>query len=321
MSRERVMAAIRPLQVVDSTIEWDRYILTDDDVERFVDPIDLVGRMSDVLHGRGAHEGLPLPWAGLADKVRLMPGKLSLWAGINHHGKTAMLKQMILHWVRSGHKVCMASLEEPVEDTMLDITQQAIPDTDIRESDEWIEQVCYWASGKLWLYNQKRMMDTQRVLAVIAYAAKEKGCTHFVLDSLMRIGLGQDDYEGQRIFVNHLTNYAGQLGIHIHLVHHIVKKDESVVPGRESIRGTGAITDQADHVFIVWRDMKEERQWSDPDGLLVVAKNRGRRPANWIGKIQMWSHASGQFLRHRENKPMQFLPGMDSTHGQFPSES
>lgn len=312
------MSAVPKLLIVDSTIDWDRYILTDDDVERFVDPLGIVTQISDVLHGRGAHIGLPLPWAGLTEKVRLAPGKLSLWAGINHHGKTAMLKQMALHWVRSGHKVCVASLEEDVAVTMADMIRQALPDTDPRETDEWIDVVCNWASGKLWLYNQTKMMDTQRVLALIAYAAKEKGCTHFVLDSLMRIGLAQDDYEGQRVFVNHLTNYARQLGVHIHLVHHIVKRDESEVPGRESIRGTGAITDQADHVFIVWRDVREDKQWSEPDGILVVAKNRGMRPANWIGKVQLWAHGSGQFLRHRENKPMQFLPGMDATPGRYP---
>jgi len=172
-------------------------------------------------------------------------------------------------------------------------------------SDDALDVVYNWASGKLWLYDQQRMMTTQRMLALIGYAAKEKKCTHFVLDSLMRLGLAQDDYEGQRVFVNHLTNYARQLGIHIHLVHHIVKADESIIPGRESIRGTGAINDQADHVFIVWRDMREEKPEHEPDGVLVVAKNRGR--PNWIGKIKLWKHKSGQFVRGRHDQPMHFI--------------
>jgi twinkle protein len=263
-----------------------------------------------VLHGRGTRNGATLPWAGLQDKVRLPGGHLSIWAGINFHGKSSMLKQFAIHLAKSGEKVCCAFLEETPEESMADVTQLAIPDVDVRECDDYIDVACNWASGKIWLYNQTRMMDPQRVLALIAYAAKEKRCTHFILDSLMRTGLAQDDYEGQRVFANQLTNYAMQLNIHIHLVHHIVKVDETQVPGRESIRGTGALTDQAHHVFIVWRDVNEDKAFDAPDGLLVIAKNRGIRPANWIGKVQMFMHKSGQFMRNKHDEPMLFIGSM-----------
>lgn len=301
------MNALAKVLIRDTPVDWDRYILTDEDTQRFVDPRSLVGSISDVLHGRGIHNGATLPWAGLQEKVRLPGGHLSIWAGINFHGKSGMLKQLALHLARSGERVCGAFLEEQPEETMADITQLAVPDVDVRECDDYIDFACNWASGKIWLYNQTRMMDPQRVLALIAYAAKEKRCTHFILDSLMRTGLAQDDYEGQRVFANQLTNYAMQLNIHIHLVHHIVKVDETQIPGRESIRGTGAIVDQAHHVFIVWRDINDQKAFDAPDGLLVIAKNRGRRPANWIGKIQLHMHRSGQFMRNKTDEPMLFI--------------
>jgi twinkle protein len=301
------MTNVSKLLIRETPIDWDKYILTEDDLERFVDPTTLVAKISDVLHGRGAREGVALPWPGYEQRVRLRRGKLALWAGINFHGKTSMLKMFALHLAKSGERICVASLEEDPEETMADMTQMAIPDTDVRESDDWIDVVCGWLSGKLWLYNQTRMMTPQRILALMAYAAKEKGCTHFVLDSLMRTGLAQDDYEGQRVFVNQLTNYGRQLNIGVHLVNHIVKVDETQVPGRDAIRGTGAITDQADQVFIVWRDVNEDKAFDAPDGLLIVAKNRGLRPANWIGKIQMHMHKSGQFLRTKKDKPLQFI--------------
>lgn len=301
------MTNVSKLMIRETPIDWDKYILTEEDLERFVDPTTLVTKISDVLHGRGAREGVSLPWIGYENRVRFRRGKLALWAGINFHGKTAMLKMLALHLARAGEKVCVASLEEDPEETMADMTQMAIPDTDVRECDDWIDMVCGWLSGKLWLYNQTRMMTPQRILALMAYAAKEKGCTHFVLDSLMRTGLAQDDYEGQRVFINQLTNYGRQLNMGVHLVNHIVKVDETQVPGRDSIRGTGAITDQADQVFIVWRDVNEDKAFDAPDGLLIIAKNRGLRPANWIGKIQLHMHKSGQFLRTKTEKPLQFL--------------
>jgi twinkle protein len=304
------MSALAKVLIQPTPIDWDRYVLTEEDTQRFVDPRTLVASISDVLHGRGARQGATLPWAGLHDKVRLPGGHLSIWAGINFHGKSSMLKQFALHLARCGERVCAAFLEETPEESMADITQLAIPDVDVRECDDYIDVACNWASGKIWLYNQTRMMDPQRVLALIAYAAKEKRCTHFILDSLMRTGLAQDDYEGQRVFANQLTNYAMQLNIHIHLVHHIIKVDETQVPGRESIRGTGALVDQAHHTFIVWRDVNEDKALDAPDGLLIIAKNRGIRPANWIGKIQMHMHRSGQFLRNKLDPPMMFIGSM-----------
>lgn len=305
-------AALAKILIRETPIDWDRYVLTDEDTQRFVDPAGLVGRISDVVRGVGAFEGATLPWAGLHDKVRLPKGQFSLWAGINFHGKSSLLRQVSLHLMRSGERVCGAFLEEQVEVTMAEFAQLMLPDIELPMQqpevlNDWLDVACNWASGRLWLYNQTRMMDPQRILALIAYAAKEKRCTHFVLDSLMRTGLAQDDYEGQRKFVNQLTNYAMQLGVHIHLVHHIVKVDESQVPGRDSIRGTGAITDQAHHVFIVWRDVTEVKPPDKPDGLLVIAKNRGIRPANWIGKVQMHVHRSGQFLRGKFDSPMRFM--------------
>lgn len=301
------MTNVAKLLLRPTPIEWEKYTLTDTDISSFVDPRSLVGRISDLIHGRGAKEGATLPWNWLHDKVRLLPGQLSLWAGINFHGKSSMLRQVALHLARCGEKVCAAFLEEEPEVSMAEVAQIALPDVDLRDSDEYIDIACNWASGRLWLYNQTQLMSTQRILALIAYAAQEKGCTHFILDSLMRTGLAQDDYEGQRVFVNQLTNYAMQLGVHIHLVHHIVKVDESQVPGRDSIRGTGAITDQAHHVFIVWRNVNEQKAFDEADGLLVIAKNRGIRPANWIGKVQMFMHRSGQFLHTRTENPMLFV--------------
>lgn len=301
------MSAVSKLLLRPTPIEWEKYTLTDDDLAAFVEPRSLVGKISDLIHGRGAKKGVTLPWEWLHDKVRLLPGQVSIWAGINFHGKSTMLRQISLHFARSGEKVCCAFLEEDPETSMAEMAQLALPDVNLRDSDEYIDIACSWCTGKLWLYNQTQMMSTQRILALIAYAAKEKGCTQFILDSLMRTGLAQDDYEGQRVFVNQLTNYAMQLGVHIHLVHHIVKVNESEVPGRDSIRGTGAITDQAHHAFIVWRNTNDQKAFDEPDGLLVIAKNRGFRPANYRGKVNMFVHSSGQFMHRKTDQPMYFV--------------
>ena len=65
--------------------------------------------------------------------------------------------------------------------------------------------------------------------------------------------------------------------------------------------------DQADQIFIAWRNVREDKTQSDPDGLLIVGKNRGQRPLNWLGKIQLHMQQSGQFLRQRHDRPTDFV--------------
>jgi replicative DNA helicase len=74
------------------------------------------------------------------------------------------------------------------------------------------------------------------------------------------------------------------------------------------IKGSGSITDQADSVFLVWRDKREDRLPQEPAGVLVVEKQRGR--PNWIGRIRLWREfTTGQFVDSPEADPKWYLPG------------
>ncbi|MCZ9335993.1 bifunctional DNA primase/helicase, partial [Klebsiella pneumoniae] len=81
--------------------------------------------------------------------------------------------------------------------------------------------------------------------AVVRYAAVELGVTHFMVDSLMKCVQGEDDYNGQKAFVDELTAIARDHGLHIHLIHHIKKPaNEDHKPSKYDMKGSGAITDQ-----------------------------------------------------------------------------
>lgn len=220
---------------------------------------------------------------------------------------TQILKQVCLHAVKCGEKVCIASLEEVPEETFADMARMCLGN--LAQDRDWLDVAAGWCTGKLWLYDQQGMVSADRMLALMAYVAQEKGVTHFVIDSLMRLGLSSEDYEGQRVFLNRFTAYAKKLNVHAHLVCHITKLgDEEKVPNLMHIKGSGSIADQIDNIFTVWRDKREERAPIDPAGLLVVDKQRGR--PNWLGKMKLWYDAeTGQFLSGYADKPMRFLPG------------
>ena len=292
---------------VDRPINWAKYDLSIDDLARVISPTSLVDKAEAILHGNGTAEGIALPFPKTAEKVRLRRGKLHIWGGINHHGKTALLKQMALQLAASGEVVCMASLEELPEETFADICQQSLG--------MWcndpgkVQATADYLHGKFWLYDQQGMMSADRILALMAFCVDIYKCTHFVIDSLMRLGVDSEDNEAQRVFANRLTGHAKALNVGIHLVCHIRKqKDESNVPSMMDIKGSGSITDQADSVFLVWRDKREDRDPRDPSGILVVEKQRGR--PNWIGRIRLWrEHTTGQFVDSPEADPKWYLPG------------
>ena len=165
------------------------------------------------------------------------------------------------------------------------------------------EQFRDWTTGKLWLYDQQGTVTAAQVSAVVRYCAKEKGITHFFVDSLMKCVADEDDYNGQKRLVDELTAIARDYAIHIHLVHHIKKPaNEDHKPTKYDYKGSGAITDQVDNVISVWRNKIKEKAREDgkqvsdgePDALLICDK---QRHGEWEGKIGLWFHKdSMQYL-------------------------
>jgi twinkle protein len=290
---------------IETPIDWGAYQLTDDDRARVIAPGSLLEKAQAILHGNSEYEGTPLPFPKVADRIRLRRGKFHVWGGINHHGKTALLKQCALGLVKQGEVVCMASLEELPEETFADVAQMALGMW-VNERGK-VQEVADWLQGRLWLYDQQGMMSADRVLALMTYCVREYGCTHFIVDSLMRLGVDSEDNEAQRVFANRLTGHAKALNLGIHLVCHIRKqKDETNVPSMMDVKGSGSITDQADSVFIVWRNKSEDRLPQEPQAILVVEKQRGR--PNWIGRVKLWHDMqSGQFLSAAGDSPQWFL--------------
>ena len=98
---------------------------------------------------------------GLADQVRLRRGKVSVWAGITHHGKTQMLKQVCLSLVAAGERVCIASLEELPEETFADMARQALGYRQAQQTEDFIKAIAEDAqNSKL----RERMPERYRAL-------------------------------------------------------------------------------------------------------------------------------------------------------------
>lgn len=230
-------------------------------------------------------------WQKTTDRVQFRPGEVSLWAGINGHGKSMFLSQVVLDLCYQAERVLVASFEMKPFRQMNRMSRQACGSR--MPNREFLEVFHQWTDERLWIYDHVGAVDWKKIVAVMRYAVKEFGITQFVIDSLMKCVKGDDDYNGQKDFVNELCALAQTHGVHVHLVHHVRKgESEHKTPGKFDVKGAGAITDQVDNVFIVWRNKKaEEEKSGDPTCILACEKQRN---GEFEGKFGFWFDVDSQ---------------------------
>jgi len=280
--------------IVDgSKIDWKKWMVPEE-ISRIIPAEALAMKGKErMLLGAEAEPGLTLPWDKTNGRALIRDGKLVIWTGYSRHGKTAMLKGLMLHAIANGYRPLVASMEEEVLEVWCDMAWQACgePEPSPIEIDRFVDFV----RGKLWLYDQQGQISPQRMLAVCRYAASELKVTQIVVDSLMLLAVARDDYEAQARFVSELKSVAKDTGCTIHLVAHMRKRDGKVgddSPGSlHDIAGGHEIGSMADYVFVVWRDVKNAAAQT----ILKVEKQRGR--VNWLGTIGLNFHErSRQFV-------------------------
>lgn len=293
------------------------------DAQQKVKPASVwVQELIDRIHSPVKQKRAVMPWRKTHGLVQFRPGEVTVWGGANGNGKSLVTGQIALSLCTQGERVCIASFEMKPLKTLERMGRQwsthNVSDPAFHGNEnakrQFIElygQFRDWTNGKLWLYDQQGTVTASQVCAVVRYCAKEKGITHFFVDSLMKCVAAEDDYNGQKMFVDQLTAIARDHEIHIHLVHHIKKPaDESHKPTKYDYKGTGAITDQVDNVISVWRNKAKERKREagavvedkEPDALLICDKQRN---GEWEGNIGLWFDAnSQQYLGNPGEEPL-----------------
>lgn len=298
----------------DQAIDYQRFMQTTEtkmrvrDFEVFSEEIDKLLRDGNKL------TGATMPWGKTHDLIRFRAGEVSLWAGYSGHGKSQLLGQVCIGIAAQGERVCIASFEMSPMRTYLRMLQQ-VAGTD-QPSVDFSHRLLAWMKGKMLAYDYVGSVDGEKLAAVIRYSAIERGVTHFVIDNLMKVIKGEDDYNGQKDIVSLLGELAKELNICVHLVHHLAKgrNPESVCPGKESVKGSGAIVALVDQVLIVHRNTDKEEKTqagqlddSMPDCTLKVAKNRN---GEFEGRINLWySPKSKQYTADSRRLRMDLTKG------------
>lgn len=254
--------------------------------------------------------GLKLPWLKAAQEVKFRPGEITVWAGINSHGKSVLVSHIIADGVSQGYKFCVASMEMPPADFGSGLYRQI----GWSRNDGNADKIKEFIDNGIWIFNSYGVAKADKIIEVFEYAMKRYGINHFVIDSLAKCGFAEDDYSGQKKYVDRLAEFALKNMVHLHLVLHIRKQNnEQCIPGKFDIKGTGAIIDMVSNAFIVWRNKeKEEKAYTqkyvdndDPDTLLKCVKQRktGIEPI-----YKLWFNGNRrQFLGRNGEMPKQYI--------------
>jgi len=253
-------------------------------------------------------EGDKLPFAKLDQLVGLRHSELTIWAGENGSGKSLILGQLKLSLLKAHKTVLTASLEMTPTKTLSRMVRQAIGSLNVSNHD--IEQFMEWKRDKAYLFDHQGRLDAWQAIALCRYAKQHLKCDHIILDSMMKLVRGEDDFNGQKDLVDALCDVAKETKMHIHLVHHIRKGGESNrIAEKKDIKGSGVITDLADNVVLIARNRIKERETeqnkiadnTQPDTFLITAKQRN---GDWEGTLGLWFDKKSQQFTESFQQPI-----------------
>ncbi|MDR5743279.1 AAA family ATPase [Caballeronia sp. LZ029] len=307
-------------QVIPDDIDFEQYLRDDEDGRAKVRPAsEFVDEVVQLIHGEEDETGNSTPWPKVGNLLKFRPGEVSLWAGINGHGKSGALGMVALNFLAEGAPTCIASMEMTPRKTLERMAKQAAASE--KPTIEYLERFGQWTDGRLWIYAHMGQVKSDRMLAVARYCRKELGIEHVVIDSLLKCGIAPDDYAGQKNFVDALCALARDTGLHIHLVHHIRKgESEMSAPDKFDIKGAGEISDLVDNVLLIHRNKRKEAEMvkalagnnldaqeklrMQGDTILICAK---QRHFSWEGQVNLFFDKPSQQLREGPSSTPRYI--------------
>lgn len=275
----------------DRTVNFDNY-LHPNEVAKVKDSTAYKQQVKDLFLLGEEQNGYKLPW-NKANEFRFREAELTIWTGYNGHKKSMLQGFILLALIAQGAKGLIASLEMPPRKTLWRMCKQWTGTNE--PTTPYIEKYFNWLHQKLWLYDQVGTVKAERMIAVARYAITELGVNQVAIDSLMKCGIGEDDYNKQKWFTDELATLAKDTGAHIHLVAHSRKPTdgkEGIPSTKYSVSGSGNITNMADNVIVCFSQKDDTKNY---DQMFIVEKQRN-------------GDAEPRYVLHFDDQSLQFKP-------------
>jgi len=230
---------------------------------------------------------IPYPWEKLNSITHgARKGELVTMTAGSGVGKSAIVREIAHHLIKSGETVGMIMLEENPKRTALGLmgielnkplhlSREGVSEADIKASfDKTV------GSGRVYLYNHFGSSDIDNLVSRVRFLAKGCGCNWIVLDHLSIVVSGLGDGDERRLIDNAMTSLrtlVEETGVGLFLVSHLKRPsdgkghEEGAKTSLSQLRGSAAIGQLSDMVIGL-----ERNQQSDNPNVttLRILKNR-----------------------------------------------
>jgi twinkle protein len=240
----------------------------------------------------------------LRHAIEFRPGEVTVWAGYNGHRKSTFTGQVALDLIAADERALLVSLEMPPSKTLARMVKQACASDSPGPKQR--RAFMSWTDGRLWLFDHVGRLTPSKCLAVCRYFVDQHEGRHVFVDSFMKVCESEESMDEQKKLIGDVCNLAKETGLHMHLVAHCRKPTggaEDKPPTKYDIKGSGAISDQAHNIILVYED-KPKRAEADrkeprpevmarPDAIITIDKQRN---GSVEGKFGLWiDHRSLRF--------------------------
>lgn len=210
----------------------------------------------------------------------LRPGDVTILSGLSGSGKTSWLDCVIANAVDRGFRVAAWSGE--MQDFRFKSWMQNVVagrnvvqrdgDNEYSVPSSVSDAISSWFSDSLFLYDPDKT-EWSEIYQAIGYAIGRCGVSLIVIDNLMTLTLPDGDrLEQQKALIADVKGLAKRYNVHVILVCHPRKQDGLL--RKESISGSGDLTNMADNVLIIHRVGK--------DFVIRATEFFGRPQVSWL---------------------------------------
>ncbi len=221
------------------------------------------------------------------------PGEVTIWGGWTSAGKSTKLNFLLSNLLARAQRSFIASFELKVETQLARLATIYHGDkVDDAAADAFVDGV-----GEHLIYaDVVGSMGQDQLLEMMWFAFRRYGCTHFLIDSLMRIEELEEDYVAQGKFCNRLQNFAKEADVHVHLVCHLSKPNQlQKRPSMYGVKGSSLLVNNADNVLLITRNAEKdelrkqnklttEQAQGMHDSEIIVEK---QRQTGWLNSFKL----------------------------------
>lgn len=185
------------------------------------------------------------------------PGEVTVWGGYAGAGKSTMLNFMQSSLIEKGQRIFIASFEIKAEANLRKLATIHMGE---QLNDETARDYVRLVGNRIVFADVVGSMPQEELLEMMWFSYRRYACTHFIIDSLMRIEKLEEDYPAQGEFCVKLQHFSKETGTHVHLVAHLGKPmGNQDRPSMYAVKGSSLIINSTDNVLLVCRNPDKEK--------------------------------------------------------------